>query len=146
MRSKSPRIQKTVRRLNRRSFNRVQMKTAGTPGAFAAVVRHTGRVTGTPYETPIGAVPTADGFVVALPYGMQADWLRNVLAAGKATIVSEGETHLVEQPEVIPMDEAIELFPADQRRALRLFKVDVALIVRRAPIAEAQPHPTAATA
>ena len=145
MRTKSPRVLGTVRKVNRRCVNPTQMKTAGTPGAYAAILRHTGRKTGTPYETPIGAVPTADGFVVALPYGMQADWLQNVLAAGSATIVHEGIVHPVDQPAVVPMAEAASLFPPDQTRALRLFKVEHCLLLRNAEVAEVPTRVVAGT-
>ena len=63
-----------------------------------SVVHHVGRTTGRAYETPIGAVPTDDGFVIALPYGSNTDWLKNVLASGQATIVHDGTSHAVTGP------------------------------------------------
>ena len=44
-----------------------------------------------------------DGFVVALPYGSNTDWLKNVLANGAATIVHDGNTYGVDRPEVVPL-------------------------------------------
>ena len=52
------------------------MRTAGTPGAYAAIIRNRGRISGRDYETPVGAVPIDDGFLVALPYGSRASWLQ----------------------------------------------------------------------
>jgi deazaflavin-dependent oxidoreductase (nitroreductase family) len=46
------------------------------------VIRHTGRSTREPYETPVGAVATEDGFVIALVDGRGTDWLENLLASG----------------------------------------------------------------
>lgn len=133
MRTKSPTVLNAVRRSNRRFMNPRQMESAGTPGAFASIIRHTGRRSGTEYETPIGAVASDDGFVVSLPYGSQADWLKNVLAAGSATLVHEGETYEVDQPQVVPIREAgIEFSTADER-AHRLFAVEECLVLRRVP-------------
>jgi hypothetical protein len=42
------------------------------------------------------AFATDDGFVIALPYGPGADWVKNVLASGSATIVNEGDTWLID--------------------------------------------------
>lgn len=131
MRAEVPRVQDSVRRLNRAFFNPRQMRTAGTPGAYAAVIRHVGRRSGATYETPVGAEPTDAGFVVALPYGARPDWVQNVMAAGSATLVHDGGTHAVDRPELVPMDDVAHHFtPADQR-AHRLFGIDRALRVHR---------------
>jgi deazaflavin-dependent oxidoreductase (nitroreductase family) len=131
MRSKSPPVLNAIRRFNRNVGNPRQMATAGSPGAYASVIRHVGRTSGQEYETPIGAIATEDGFVVALPYGASADWLKNLLASGSAMIVDEGSTYRVDQPEVVAMAEAIEDFPPKERRMLRMFGVDESLRVRR---------------
>jgi deazaflavin-dependent oxidoreductase (nitroreductase family) len=130
MRMRAPRVVDTVRRVNRAVFNPMQMRSAGTPGAFASVIRHTGRTSGRPYETPVGAVATDGGFVIALPYGRRADWLKNVLASGSAEIVHEGRTYRVDQPEVVPMAQAASDFPAAEQRTHRLFGVEHCLRLR----------------
>ena len=61
MRTKSPLVLDTVRRTSR-AMKPLALKSAGTPGAYASVIRHVGRTTGRPYETPVGAVATDDGF------------------------------------------------------------------------------------
>jgi deazaflavin-dependent oxidoreductase (nitroreductase family) len=132
MRAKSPVVLNAVRRSSRRS-KRFVMKTAGTPGASASVVRHLGRTSGTAYETPVVAVPTDDGFVIALPYGPNTDWLKNVLASGSATIVHDGSEHAVGQPEVIELAEATSRFGPNEQRAHRLFAVKQGLRVRTVP-------------
>ena len=130
MRTKSPFVLGTIRRFNRAYMNPRQ-RDAGLPGAYASVIQHTGRTTGTPYETPVVAAETEDGFVIALPYGTQADWLQNVLASGAATIVHEGDVLAVDRPEVLPIDAADAFFSPNDRRAHRLFGVDQCLRVRR---------------
>lgn len=131
MRTKWPPVVDTVRRTHRAVFNPEQMKSAGTSGAFASVIRHTGRKTGTEHETPLGAVPTADGFVIALFYGPRTDWLKNVLASGTATVVYEGAAYEVDRPEVVPIAEVADQFSASDRVAHWVFGVDSGLRVRR---------------
>jgi len=137
MRRKSPLVLRAVRRFNRDVGNPYQMKTAGTPGAYASVIRHVGRTTGRPYETPVRAEPTEDGFVIALPYGTQADWLKNVLTNGSATIVDEGTSYQVDQPVIIPMAVVAHHFPLKDQRNLPRFRVNQCLQVRRVESDEA---------
>jgi deazaflavin-dependent oxidoreductase (nitroreductase family) len=137
MRARSPRLLNAVRRMNRAVVNPVQLRSAGTPGAHAAVIRHDGRTSGRPYQTPVGAVPTDDGFVIALVYGPHTDWLKNVLASGSATIVHEGRSHRVDQPEVIPLQAVAGYLSANDQRNLRLIGVDRCLRVRRVQPGEA---------
>jgi deazaflavin-dependent oxidoreductase (nitroreductase family) len=129
MRRKSPVVLDAVRKSSR-AMKPMVLKTAGTPGASASVIHHVGRRSGTVYQTPVDAVPTEDGFVIALPYGENTDWLKNVLASGLASIVHDGVTHAVDTPEVLSMVDAAHLFPASDQRTLRLFKVDICLRVR----------------
>ena len=136
MRTKSPPVQNAIRRMGRASKPLV-LRSAGTPGAYASVVRHVGRTSGRDYETPVVAVPTDEGFVIALPYGTTTDWLRNVLAAGSAVIVHEGDTHSVDRPEIVPRAVGNPHFPPQEQRSHRLFNVDDFLLVRRAPLADA---------
>ena len=131
MRTKSPRVLAVVRRVNRAVWNPRTMETAGTPGAYASVIKHEGRTSGRAYETPVGAVATDDGFVIALPYGSQADWLKNVLASGSATIVDEGDTHRVDQPEIVATSAVESHFSEKDQRSHRMFGVDQFLTVRR---------------
>ena len=73
-----------------------------------------------------------DGFVIALVYGSRTNWLRNVLASGSATIVHEGHTYAVDQPEVVPMQAVASRFTAGDQRGFRLLGVDQALRLHRA--------------
>jgi deazaflavin-dependent oxidoreductase (nitroreductase family) len=130
MRAKSRGIQRAVRRMNKAVINPKTMATAGRPGASASVVHHVGRRSGTAYATPVASVATGDGFVIALPYGTRADWVRNALAAGRVTITHEGEDHEVDSPEVVPTAEVDALFGESDRSAHRAFKVDECLRLR----------------
>jgi deazaflavin-dependent oxidoreductase (nitroreductase family) len=135
MRSRSPVVLDAVRRFNRAFTNRLAVRSAGRPGKANGLVRHVGRTSGRAYETPIGPFPTPGGFLVALPYGTRADWLRNVLAAGSATLVFDGETVEVDHPEVVPVADVLDELPASEVRTLRTFGVEQCLRLRRAAVA-----------
>lgn len=132
MRQKSPAVQGAVRRTSR-AMKPLALRTAGQPGAYASVIHHVGRTSGRGYRTPIVADAVEGGFVIALPYGTTTDWLRNVLAAGSATLVDDGTTYTVDRPEVVALSEVGEVFPADAQRTLRLFRVEECLRVRAVP-------------
>lgn len=123
--------------MSKKVMNPMQMRTAGTPGAYASIIRHRGRVSGTEYETPVGVVPEGDAFLVALPYGSRAQWLRNVMAAGSATLVHEGTTHQVDHPELIPLATVADRFPASDQRLFRWLRVEDCLRLRDAEREEA---------
>jgi deazaflavin-dependent oxidoreductase (nitroreductase family) len=131
MRVKSPLVLDAIRRFNRDVTNPHAMETAGTPGAYASVIRHVGRATGQPHETPVRATATDEGFLIALPYGTRADWLKNLRASGSATIVDQGSAYEVDQPEIIPMADVSSRFPSLDQRTLSRFGVDQCLRVRR---------------
>jgi hypothetical protein len=94
------------------------------------VIKHRGRTSGTKYETPIGPFASDDGFVIPLPYGATADWVKNVLAEGSAVIVTEGEVYHVDHPELVSSDDAMPEIPAKYQWSLRLYNVDDFLRVR----------------
>jgi deazaflavin-dependent oxidoreductase (nitroreductase family) len=133
-----PLAQTAVMRLQRSFANPRQLRSAGTRGAYAAIIRHRGRKTDRMYETPVKVVRTHDGFVIALLFGPRAEWLKNVLATGSAVIVYEGHEYRVEQPEVVPLRTVAPLFAPDRAR-LRLFHADLALRVRTAQPDEPSP-------
>jgi deazaflavin-dependent oxidoreductase (nitroreductase family) len=89
---------------------------AGRKNGYAAVIRHIGRKSGKQYSTPVGAERVQDGFIIPLGYGTQVDWLQNVLAAGRATLSANGETHEVTEPEVIDAATALPRLSPKQRR------------------------------
>ena len=130
-RGKSPLILQPLIWLGKHVFNPMQMRTAGSPGAYAGIIRNRGRVSGRAYETPVGVIATEDGFLITLPYGTQTSWLRNVLAAGEAELVTEGATYRVDQPELIPMHEVVGRFSATDQRLSRVLAIESCLRLRR---------------
>ena len=86
------------------------------------------------------AAPVKGGFVIPLPYGEGVDWLKNVLAAGRATIEAKGETHAVVEPEVVSAAEVFPLLDQQHQRAWRLFGIERFLKIKRpsgSPLMEA---------
>jgi hypothetical protein len=139
MRTKSPAVVDRVRRFNRAVTNPRVLRSAGEPGASAAVLRHVGRVSGRSYETPVGPFAVGDDFVIALPYGPGADWVRNVMTKGSAVLVHEGRTVPIHEPEVVPVAEIMTELPPSEQRTLRLFGVDECLRVRPGPAGDRAP-------
>jgi deazaflavin-dependent oxidoreductase (nitroreductase family) len=74
-------LPRRVAQFNRRVTNRITRRIAGWMPGFA-IVTHIGRKSGRTYRTPVNAFRTRDGFRIALTYGAESDWVRNVLAAG----------------------------------------------------------------
>lgn len=136
MRSRSPAVLEVVRRFSRSVVNPRMLKTAGTPGAYASVVRHVGRTTGREYRTPVVAVPADDGFVIALPYGATVNWVRNVRATGSATLLHEGSSYRVDRPEVVPLAPMNRYFDVKDQRSHVRFRVAQCLRLRQAGPAE----------
>lgn len=133
VRHRYPPVVDAVRRFARDVGNPRLLKSAGRPGANAAILRHVGRTSGKSYETPVTAILTPGGFVIALPYGPTTDWLKNLTAAGSAALVHDGRTHVVDHPEVVPLHEAAQDFSPGERRMLRLFGVDECLRLHSVP-------------
>ena len=136
IRSRSATVRAAARGFHRAVGNPLQLRSAGTPGRFASVIRHQGRTTGRTYETPVWAVPTEDGFVIAIVYGAGTDWLKNVVASGAAAIVHQGHSYPVDRPEIVSMDSARAYFPATLQRIHRRIRVDRCLRVRRVEVAK----------
>ena len=127
MRWKLPAVLDIVRRLNRSLTNPRVMRTAGTDATQTSVIAHTGRTSGRVYETPVDTIPAKTGFLIALPYGTRADWVRNVLASGSATVVTRGERVDVDRPSIVATADVEGQIPAKTLRTLRLFGVNQCL-------------------
>lgn len=89
-----------------------------------AVLEHRGRRTGRRYQAPVAVRRVAGGFVIALAFGAQVDWYRNLLAAGGGSLRWRGGTHAVGAPMVIDAGIGLASFHLIQRVALRLGGID----------------------
>jgi deazaflavin-dependent oxidoreductase (nitroreductase family) len=103
------------------------MRSAGTDKSSTSIVRHVGRRSGRPYETPVVVVEEGDTFLIALPYGERTDWMKNVLASGNGAVVTHGRTYEVDQPQVISMTDATKCFQPKEQKLHRRFAVNACL-------------------
>jgi deazaflavin-dependent oxidoreductase (nitroreductase family) len=102
----------------RRVVNPVARRFAGWLPGFGIVV-HRGRTSGREYRTPVNVFRRDGAYLVALTYGSDADWVRNVLAADACTIRTRGRDVALTRPEVI-RDPSRRLVPLPVRLVLAL--------------------------
>ena len=76
-------------RANRFGLNRLARHIVWWMPGFA-LVEHTGRRSGRTYRTPVNVFRARGGYLVVLAYGPNADWVRNVLAAGGCRLRMRG--------------------------------------------------------
>ena len=110
-------LPKRLARFNRRVTNRITGPFARSLPGFGVVV-HTGRASGRSYRTPVNVFATTDGYVVALTYGADSDWVKNVLAAGGCELEHRGQRVRVTVGAVIRDDSGGQV-PGPVRRILR---------------------------
>lgn len=120
---------KLLTRVNKAVTNRVMIHMADHP-PFAAL-RHVGRSSGRRYRIPINAFPTESGFVFALTYGRDTDWVKNVMAAGRADLDYGGETISLSNPRFVGNERASAAIPSTARLLLSLLHVDEFLELSR---------------
>lgn len=109
-------------RLNRAIINPVVTQMAGRFGPLAIVVHH-GRTSGKEYRTPALAFPAEDGFIIALFYGRNTDWERNVMDHNGGMLIYHNNRHPLTNPRLIGSDEANRWLPAPIRLGLPLIGV-----------------------
>jgi deazaflavin-dependent oxidoreductase (nitroreductase family) len=95
------------------------------------VIEHHGRRTGKSFRTPVVVRPTADGFVVPMPWGTSTDWYRNVREAGGCVIRWKGRDYQLVQPEVIDAATAGAAFSTWQHAMMARFGIAHCLRLRR---------------
>ncbi len=125
----------TIARSNRWAVNPTARRFAGRWPPFA-IVAHAGRVSGKSYRTPIMAFRTKNGFLIALTYGPQTEWVRNVFAQGGCELVYNSAHIPLIEPALGIIDANAEALPAPVRLALRLMRVTDCLTLRRSPTPE----------
>ncbi len=101
-------------------INPLLSRSAGSARSQFALIRHVGRRSGKPYQTPIMVLPKGEDFIIALTYGPKVDWYRNLRACGQGTLLWRGRTYAIEQPELIDRTPALSAFSPPQRFILRL--------------------------
>jgi len=115
-------IPKKVAVINKYVTNRIILTFAGWLPPFAEIT-HTGRRSGRVYRTPVLAFSTGDGFVLALTYGRDVDWVKN-LQASAGSIKRGGERYPLASVRFIGQDDAENVVPFLLRAFLSLLSVE----------------------
>lgn len=93
----------------------------GLPGF--GVITSVGRRSGKRYRTPVNVFQRNDGFVIALTYGRESGWVKNVLANGGCQLETRGQIYQLSAPRVINDPERRQ-FPAIVRLILGLMNAN----------------------
>jgi deazaflavin-dependent oxidoreductase (nitroreductase family) len=113
---------------NRLATNRLTRPLAKRLPGFGVVV-HVGRTSGRRYSTPVNVFRSPDDYVIALTYGRDAEWVKNVVAAGSCELIMRGRRRTL-IPEEILQDEARTHVPRLVRLPLRVLGVSEFLRLR----------------
>ena len=102
--------------------------------SMAAQIRHHGRRSGRAYTTPVTARLAGDSIWIALTFGNQSDWSRNVRAAGACTVRLSGKDYEAVMPQFINRADAGSglrtAFKALERAMFRLLGIKQFLRLR----------------
>ena len=120
-------IPMAIARFNRRVTNRLTRPIAGwAPGL--GIIEHAGRRSGRRYRTPVDVFRRGETVTVALTYGPESEWVKNVLAAGACSVHTSGRTLHLTEPRLVH-DEQRRAVPAFVRPVLRLISVSYFLLM-----------------
>ena len=112
-------IPQVVGQWNKVGLNRLTKRIAPWMPGFGVVV-HRGRRSGNMYQTPVNVFATDDGYVLALTYGPDTDWVKNVLAAGGCELRTRGRVIAMTAP---------RLFHDETRRGIRPLERQVLRVI-----------------
>jgi deazaflavin-dependent oxidoreductase (nitroreductase family) len=93
------------------------------------IIRYRGRRSGNVYRTPMNVFQHGDSYIFALTYGPDVQWVKNVLATGRAELEIRRHRVRLADPEVIH-DPARRLMPLPVRFFLGLMRVSMFLRMR----------------
>ena len=135
-------IPKTVARLNLALTNPILRHIAWWAPGFA-MVTHVGRTSGRVRRTPVNIFAHGRDYVIALTYGRDSEWVKNVQAAGGCVVQTRGRHIRLVHPQVVH-DPSRQMMPGHVRLILRLIGVTDFLVLEPATGAP-QPPPLRAT-
>jgi deazaflavin-dependent oxidoreductase (nitroreductase family) len=96
--------------------NRITSRFAARLPGFG-IVTHVGRKSGRVYRTPVNVFRAPNGFIIALTYSSQSEWVKNVLAAGGCKLTTRGKRYQLSAP-VVVHDPTRGRFPIPVRAVL----------------------------
>jgi deazaflavin-dependent oxidoreductase (nitroreductase family) len=112
-----------------RVINVVASRVAGRAGSLVDL-EHVGRRSGAIRHTPVRAFRRGDTLAVGANFGVESDWVKNVLAAGGCSMTMSGQRLELTEPRLVPLPEASWVFPRWFRLGLRyLVRTDRCLVM-----------------
>jgi deazaflavin-dependent oxidoreductase (nitroreductase family) len=123
-------LPRAVARFNLAVTNPLLRPFAGRLPWFG-IVTHVGRRSGVARRTPVNVFRADGRYVIALTYGTESQWVRNVLAAGGAELQTRGRHVRLVEPELVH-DPSRRMIPGPPRAVLELIDVDDFLVLRPA--------------
>jgi deazaflavin-dependent oxidoreductase (nitroreductase family) len=110
-------ISKRITAFNKRFLNPFTLRLAGR-GSMGDL-EHVGRSSGRRLHTPLMAFRAGPTVTIALTYGPDVQWLRNVRAAGGCRLRLRGEQLTLGAPRSLDPHEGLARIPNPQRLILR---------------------------
>src|SRR6202011_6300304 len=89
-----------VAAFNRTILNRITSRFANRLPGFG-ILTHVGRKSGRVYRTPVNVFRAPDGFLIALTYGRDSEWVRNVLSAAGCQLETRRVFYQLSAPTVV---------------------------------------------
>lgn len=120
-----------MRPFTTRVVNPITRPFAGRLPGFG-ILSYVGRRSGRRYRTPINVFRHGQDYVVALTYGSDVDWVKNVMAAGGCELETMGRSFHLTDPRLF-VDPKQRLMPLPVRLFLRLMRVTEFLSMRAEP-------------
>ena len=114
------------------TLNRATSRAARSGRGPFSLVRHTGRKTGRTYETPLILAAYGPDFVAELTYGPRVEWYRNVVAAGRCTVVFKGVEYPIDRVEPCDPEVGRTAFGYPAALLLRVLRRHEFRLLRRA--------------
>jgi deazaflavin-dependent oxidoreductase (nitroreductase family) len=102
--------------------NRITGLFAGWIPGFG-ILTHVGRKSGKVYRTPVNVFRAPNGFIIALTYSRQSEWVKNVLAAGGCELKTRGKKYQLAAPKVV-RDLTRRRFPVPVQAVLKVVGAD----------------------
>ena len=96
--------------------NRITSRFANRLPGFG-MLTHVGRKSGRLYRTPVNVFRAPDGFLIALTYGRDSEWVRNVVSAGGCQLETRRVLYQLTAPTVVH-DPTRRRFPLPVRMIL----------------------------
>ena len=91
---------KALARFNLAVTNRITGVFAGWLPGFG-IITHVGRKSGRVYRTPVNVFRAPNGFAVALTYGRESEWVKNVLTANGCELQTVGRWYHLSDPMIV---------------------------------------------